>query len=332
MISPSTFCAPLIAIVGPTAVGKSSLGLRLARRFRGEFINADSRQVYRGMDIGTAKPSPEDRANIPHHLLDVAEPSEGFNLARFQALAQQAIQEVHSRGKLSILVGGTGQYLWALLEGWQAPRVPPDPVLRRELQEIARRDGPQVLHQRLCEVDPQASERIHPHNTRRVIRALEVTSALGVPFSQARNKRPSPHPALVLGLNTPSRAELYHRIDARIDAMLASGWLEEVQQLLDRGNSPDLPALSSMGYRELALHIRGEQPLAEAVRRIRAAHRRLARHQYTWFKPSDPRIRWVSADEEGYDQAAAMVAEFMNGIHQSTGRDVVKTRSCYRGG
>ena len=308
--APRPHVAPLLAIVGPTGVGKSALALKLARRHRGEIINVDSRQVYRGMDVGTAKPSLEDRAATPHHLYDVADPDDEFNLAHFLSLARDAIADVHRRRALPVLVGGTGQYAWALLEGWETPAAPPQPDLRAELTAFAEREGHAALHSRLERVDPEAAMRIDPRNVRRVVRSLEVLAATGVPLAQARRKRPPPYDALVLGLDAPSRADLHRRLDARVEQMLADGWVDEVQRILAAGRSPDLPSLSSMGYRELARHVASEITLEEASRQIRAAHHRLARRQYAWFKPADPRIHWLLADGTEAKQAERVLAEW----------------------
>ena len=305
---PAHGVAPLLAIVGPTGAGKSALALTLARRHNGEIVNADSRQVYRGMNVGTAKPSPGDRAGIPHHLYDVADPDDEFSLAHFLRLARDAIADVHRRGALPVLVGGTGQYTWALLEGWETPHAPPRPGLRAELTALAERDGYAALHRRLERVDPEAAARIEPRNVRRVVRALEVHAATGVPLAQARGKRPPPYDALVLGLDAPSRSELHRRLDARVERMLAAGWVEEVRRILAAGYSPDLPSLSGMGYRELARHLAGEITLEEASRQIRTAHHRLVRRQYAWFKPADPRIRWLTADGTEEQQAERVLA------------------------
>lgn len=298
----------LVAIVGPTAVGKSALALHLAQRTGGEIVNADSRQVYRGMDIGTAKPSPAKRALVPHHLFDIMEPDRPFSLALYQELADRAIADIQGRGRLPFLVGGTGQYVWAVLEGWQVPRVAPEPSRRRELEAQPLAD----LYQELQRVDPQAAASIHPHNRRRIIRALEVYYATGQPFSQLRGRAGTSSPATIMGLTT-SREDLYRRIDARVEAMLAAGWLDEVQALLARGYSPELPAFSSTGYRELARHLRGELDLATAVERTRRSCHRLARHQYAWFRLSDPRIHWLDIGEPDLEaRAEALVSAFLS--------------------
>jgi tRNA dimethylallyltransferase len=290
---------PLLVIVGPTATGKSSLAVAVAQRFNGEVVNADSRQVYRGMDIGTAKPTVAERGGVPHHLFDLVAPDGPFSLALYLAAARQAIHEVHQRGRLPVLVGGTGQYVWAVLEGWQAPPVAPDPSLRQCLFQRAAKEGPQALYEELRQKDPAAALRIDPRNVRRVVRAMEVFLTLGAPFSSQGHKAPPPYRTLVLGLTTATRQELHRRIDARVDAMLAHGWLEEVRALLEAGYSPELPSMSSVGYRELVLHLQGSLPLDQAVQRIKAATHRVARRQHAWFRPADPRIRWLQAGPEG---------------------------------
>ena len=306
MTTPQAQPTPLLVIVGPTAVGKSALALHLARRCGGEIINADSRQVYRGMELGAAAPTASAMAAVPHHLYGIASPDEGFSLARFLPLATQAIADVNSRGRLPIVAGGTGQYVNALVQGWQAPRVPPDPALRERMEALIAQEGVEAAAQQLREVDPQSAARIDLRNPRRVVRALEVAAALGPNARGAQT--PPPYRSLVVGITTTTRADLYRRIDERVNAMVAGGWLDEVRALLDAGRSPDLPALSSMGYRELALHLAGELPMEEAVRRIKLAHHRLARQQYTWFKPTDRRIHWLVAGD-GLEQHAEDVVE-----------------------
>ena len=297
---------PLVAIIGSTAVGKSALALRLAERLNGEIVNADSRQVYRHMDVGTAKPSPEERARVTHHLIDILDPDQEFSLAGFLELASRAIEDIHARGRLPLLVGGTGQYVWALLEGWRVPRVPPDASLRQGL--VAQ--PLEMLYQRLQTVDPEAAARIAPTNVRRVVRALEVFHATGVPFSAWTKKSGPAYRYLALGLTAP-RLELYERIDARVDAMLSSGWLDEVRRLLAMGYAADLPSLSSLGYRELAAHLRGELSLDEAAARIKTETHRFARRQYAWFRLRDPRIRWLQAGEAAPAEAEALVRQFL---------------------
>lgn len=309
MTTPPAQPIPLLVIVGPTAAGKSALAVRLAERFRGEIVNADSRQVYRGMEVGTAAPSASERAAVPHHLYGIANPGESFSLARYLPLAVEAIADIAGRGKLPMLVGGTGQYVNALVRGWQAPRVAPDPALRERLEAVIAQEGVEAAARELLDADPDAAARIDLRNPRRVVRALEVVAALG-PGAHG-GQAAAPYQTLLLGLTTPTREELYRRIDARVDAMLAGGWLDEVRALLDAGYAAPLPALSSMGYRELTQHIAGELSLDEAARRIKLAHHRLARQQYTWFKPTDASIHWLVADDGATARAEAEVREWL---------------------
>ena len=293
-------------------MGKSALALRLAQRFGGEIVNADSRQIFRHMDIGTSKPSPEDRAKVPHHLVDILDPDQESSLALFLGMARKAIGDVRVRGRLPIVVGGSGQYIWAVLEGWRVPRIPPDPRLRRELEARAEGDGVEALHRELRDVDPEAASRIHPRNLRRVIRALEIYQETGVPPSEVRRKDPPTDRHLIIGL-TVSRQELYLRIDRRVDNMLKTGLVEEVQGLLRMGYSPKLPSMSSMGYKEIALYLNGELTLAEASERIKYETHRLARRQYAWFRLKDPRIHWLEAGPNAKHEAEGIVAEFLGG-------------------
>ncbi|MBI4282411.1 MAG: tRNA (adenosine(37)-N6)-dimethylallyltransferase MiaA [Chloroflexi bacterium] len=301
---------PLIAIVGPTAAGKSGLALELAQRFDGEIVNGDSRQVYRHMDIGTAKPSPQERAIVPHHLVDIADPDEPYSLALYLAQARQAIQDIQGRGRLPILVGGTGQYVWGLLEGFHAPQVPPNPSLRARLEAEAKEEGHDALWRRLQAVDSAAASRIDPRNVRRVVRALEVYHETGIPFSQAQGREEPPYRSLVIGL-TLERPRLYERIDRRVEAMVAGGWPQEVARLLEKGYSSELPSMSSLGYRDMAAYVRGKLLLEEAVARIKTATHRFARHQYAWFRLKDSRIHWLDADVEG---VASLAKEMVDGF------------------
>ncbi len=292
---------PLIALVGPTAVGKTDLSLRLAERFNGEIVSADSRLIYKGLDIGTAKPTPEERARVLHHLIDVTTPDRPLSLAEYMRMAYAAIDDILSRGKVPFLVGGTGQYVWAVLEGWRVPEVPPDEALRARLEEEAREKGAHTLYRRLVELDPQAAEFIEPHNVRRIIRALEVIHHTGKPFSAQRGKSPPPYDVLIIGLTRP-REELYRRIDRRIEKMLAAGLVEEVRRLLGAGYDPNLPALTGIGYRQIVEYLQGKCSLEEAVRAIRKTTRRYVRHQYNWFRLEDSRIEWFDLCERGTEE------------------------------
>ncbi len=296
----------LVAVVGPTATGKTDLALRLGLAFDGEIVGADSRQVYRGTEVGTAKPTPEQRARVPHWLVDVADPDDEFGLARYLDLAHAALDDIWSRGRRAFLVGGTGQYVWALLEGWQVPRVEPDWALRRELEERARREGADVLHAEVADLDPDAARRLDPRNVRRLVRALEVMRRTGRPLSGSQTRRPPDFPWLALGLDLPSE-ELYRRIDARVDAMMEAGFVEEVRGLLAQGYRPDLPAMSGIGYGQLCRHLAGQLSLEEAVARTKNDTHRLVRHQRNWFRRDDHRIHWLAAADDSYDEAAHLL-------------------------
>ncbi len=296
----------IITIVGPTATGKSALAIQLALALGGEIVSADSRQVYRYMDIGTAKPSLEDRAAIPHHLIDIIYPDENFTLATYQELAFQAIADIQHRGKLALLVGGSGLYVRAVTGGLSIPKVAPDPELRRRLEKRAEQEGYQVLYSELQKLDPQAVEKIDPRNVRRVIRALEVCITAGVPFSQL--KRSSPEvPALTIGLTTTVREDLYKRIDSRVDDMIERGLVDEVKWLIDRGYSPDLPAMSGLGYKQIVSYLKGETSLEETVQRIKFETHRFARHQYAWFRPKDEHIHWFDIREEPLESIRSLI-------------------------
>jgi tRNA dimethylallyltransferase len=301
---------PLVVIVGPTAAGKTELSIALAERIGGEIVSADSRLFYRGMDIGTAKPSLEERRRAPHHLIDIAEPDETWNLAQFQRAAADAIRAIHQRRRTPLLVGGTGQYVRAVTEGWQPPPQAPDMRLRAAVEAWGRRLGPAELHRRLASLDPQAAARIEPGNLRRSVRALEVIFLTGRRFSEQSLRRAAPYRGLMIGLNRP-RPELYARIDARIEAMLAAGWLDEVRRLLARGYTMDLPSLSAIGYHELSLHLAGVLSYPAAVAEIKRCSRVFVRRQANWFKINDPSIHWFMAGPETLQAVEALVASFL---------------------
>ena len=297
--------------MGPTGVGKTALAVALAERFRGEVISADSRQVYRQMDIGTGKPSAEEQRLAPHHLLDLLDPSESFDLATFLALSHAAIDEVKSRGGLPLVTGGTGQYIWALYEGWQVPPAAPNTEFRRSKQSEADRIGPQALHQELAAADPVRAAQIDPRNVRRVIRALEILHFTQRIPSEFGGRSEEPSDAPVLGLNL-DREELYWRIDQRVDQMMSAGFLAEVERLAARGLTFDKGALASPGYRELGQYLSGGLTLDEAVSRTKSQTHGLARGQYGWFKPNDPRITWLdAAAPDLVEQASVLVEAFL---------------------
>jgi tRNA dimethylallyltransferase len=286
----------MIAIVGPTAVGKSELALHLAQYFPIEIISADSRQVYRYMDIGTNKPSPAERALVPHHVIDVVEPDEDFSLAMYHQLASEALKAIQQKGKLPLLVGGSGLYVWSLVEGWKIPQVPPDQKLRRQLEARAEQEGSHRLYQELQDFDPMAAAKINPSNTRRIVRALEIYHKAGQRPSQLQRKEAPGFPSLLIGL-TRERSELYRRIDWRVDKMIQMGFVEEVEQLLKKGYSSSLPSMSGIGYKQIGQFLRGEMTLPQAIDKIKYETHRLARHQYAWFRLSDNRIHWFDTSE-----------------------------------
>lgn len=298
---------PLILLVGPTAVGKTEVAVGVAELLDGEIVSADSRLFYRGMDIGTAKPGPLERASVPHHLIDIVNPDETLSLAVFQSMARAAIEEIRRRGKLPLLVGGTGQYVRAVTDGWQPPEVHPNPRLRNELSVMAQERGGAWLHERLQGLDPEAAGGIDPRNVRRTIRALEVILTTGRTFSGQRGRSDTPDHLVRAGLRRPREA-LYARIDERIEAMFAMGLLEEVRGLLEKGYSPDLPAMSAIGYRECVHVISGAWTVEQAKAAMRRATRTYVRRQSGWFKESDPNIRWFQADDPGVVSAVAAYA------------------------
>jgi tRNA dimethylallyltransferase len=311
MPSPSPNGEPLprvIFLIGPTAAGKSELAIALARRLNGEIVSADSRTLYRGMDIGTGKPSPAERSLIPHHLIDVTDPDKPWSLADFTAAALECFRDIAARGKLPFCVGGTGQYVRALLEGWEIPPAATASTLRTRLEERVETEGPSLMDEELKQRDPDAAARIDPRNIRRLVRALEVLYLTGRPFSSQRRRGKIYFRPLILGLTLP-RAEVYARADARIDRMLEAGWVDEVRRLLEKGFSPDLPPFSALGYGPIVRHLRGELTLEECIVEIRRATRRLVRHQANWFRPDDPAIHWIVAGENAVDEAEKIIRE-----------------------
>jgi len=306
------FLPDLIAIVGPTATGKTDVGILLAERLNGEIISADCMAVYRGMDIGTAKPTPEQRQRIRFHLIDICHPDEPFSVARFQQLALEAIRQIRERGALPLVVGGTGLYVRALLDGFQIPPAAADETLRRHLWQEVKRGGSHALHVRLQQVDPSAAARIHPHDAVRIIRALEVYHVTGRPISDWQRQEPPPELGKVrrFGLTMP-REQLYRRIDERVERMIAQGWLEEVRRLLEAGYAPDLPAMRSLGYGELVQVIQGKITLSDAVAQIQRETRRFAKRQLTWFR-ADHQIEWIDASHGAEETARRILKQLQS--------------------
>jgi tRNA dimethylallyltransferase len=301
----------VLAIVGPTAVGKTQLSLRLAQNFDVEIVSADSRQIYRYMDIGTAKPTPEELAQVPHHLIDIINPDEDFSLAEYQKLTYTAIDIIHKRNKIPVLVGGSGMYIWAVLEGWGIPKVPPNKSFRRNLEEkAALESGREELYQELSRVDPEATERIDPRNVRRVIRALEVYQGTGSRFSQLQKKNPPDYDTFIIGLTT-ERGDLYRRIDQRVNQMLEDGLVAEVEKLLNKGYKFDLPSMSAHGYKEIGMFLNGGLTRESAVQQMKFETHRFARYQYSWFRLKDARINWLDIQRAADDEVMESLVAFM---------------------
>lgn len=276
---------PLVVIAGPTACGKTGVSIALAKQKNGEIISGDSMQVYRGMNIGTAKATPEEMAGIPHHMIDVADPDEAFSVARFQTEAKAALREIAGRGKLPILVGGTGFYINALIKDNDFTETETDTSLRKALYAEAAENGPLALHARLRAIDPDAAAAIHPNNVKRVARAIEYHALTGERISvhNAREAaKESPYDVAFIIL-TMERSVLYRRIETRVDQMLAQGLAEEVRGLLAAGYGPDLVSMRGLGYKELVPYVQGECTLEEAATELKKATRRFAKRQLTWF-------------------------------------------------
>jgi tRNA dimethylallyltransferase len=304
----------LVAAIGPTAVGKSQLALRLAQDFDGEIVNADSRQVYRYMDIGTAKPSHAELSLVPHHLIGIINPDESFSLAIYQKLAHEAIENIQQRHKLPLLVGGSGLYVWSVIEGWQIPPVAPDTEFRHSLEIRAKKEGGYALYQELQKVDPVAATKIMPSNLRRIIRALEIYQVKGQPVSQLWQKQPPSYPILIIGL-TMQRDNLYRRIDSRVDEMIKQGLIDEVKDLIAKGRSPDLPSMSGIGYKQIGMFIQGKLDLPTATQQIKNETHRFARHQYAWFHLNDARIHWLNEHDDIQKEATSLVAAFLANLN-----------------
>ncbi|NLJ69363.1 MAG: tRNA (adenosine(37)-N6)-dimethylallyltransferase MiaA [Firmicutes bacterium] len=300
---------PILVIVGPTAVGKTELAVQVAKEVDGEIISADSMQVYRGLDIGTAKPTESERQGVPHHLLDIVDPGEEFSVADYQAMVEEVLADLAKRNKTPILTGGTGLYIQAVLQGYVFSPEGKDPVLRAELEQKAESEGNKVLHRQLSEVDPETAMRLHPNDRRRIIRALEVFYSTGRPLSEhlkMQQERGPRHRSVKFGL-IRSRARLYERINARVDLMMEAGLLEEVKSLLQQGLDDDSTAIQALGYKELAGFLRGQYDLDEAIRLLKRDTRRYAKRQLTWFR-RDQEIVWLDLDRLSTRDAVHKIA------------------------
>ncbi len=284
----------ILGVVGPTASGKTDFAIDLCLERGGEVVSCDSMQIYRGMDIGTAKPTAAEMRGVPHHMIDVADPCEDFSAARFSAMARGCIDDILSRGRLPVLCGGTGLYFDSVVSGISYAENKIDPKLRRSLMSLAEENGAEYLHDMLRQVDPVSAEAIHPNNVRRVVRALEIYRQTGKPKSEVdKEQRGEPlYDAEIYGLLW-SREELYERINKRVDVMIERGLIDEVRNLLDLGVGTDSTAMQAIGYKEAAEYLRGECSLSEAVDKIKRESRRYAKRQMTWFK-RNPDIIWTN--------------------------------------
>ena len=300
----------LIIILGPTAIGKTGLAIEIAEALNGEVVGADSRQIYRYMDIGTAKPTSVERAKIDHHLVDFLAPDDDFTLAQFQEMAYAAIDDVIERGKLPLLVGGTGQYLTAVEEGWSIPRVPPNQDIRDALNAEVEEIGVEAFHAKLAAVDAESAEKIHPNNVRRVVRALEVYMETGTPISVLQQKKPPPYRIMSIGLKM-EREVLYERADLRVDKMVDAGFVEEVRRLLDMGYNRELPSMSALGYREMVQHLVDDLPLEEAIQLTKFSTHDFIRRQEVWFRGHDNGILWHNIVDMNREKLIDEIAHWM---------------------
>jgi tRNA dimethylallyltransferase len=294
--------------VGPTGVGKSRLAVNLAVKFNGEIINADSRQVYRYMDIGTAKPSSAEIARTPHHLFSIIDPDQDFGLAQYNELTLSSITNIHSRNKIPFLVGGSGQYIWSILEGWKIPAVAPDFEYRKSLEKLAAEKGADYLYSQLISVDPVAAQKIDKRNIRRVIRALEVSNQTMIPFSQLKEKISPNYDILILGLSC-ERSKLYQIVDSRVDKMLEQGLYNEVLMLNQMGYDSNLASLNSIGYKQIGMMQKGELKQPDLAGKIKVDTHRFIRHQYAWFRLTDERIVWFDIESDIQSALESLISD-----------------------
>ncbi|UMZ73525.1 tRNA (adenosine(37)-N6)-dimethylallyltransferase MiaA [Natranaerofaba carboxydovora] len=284
---------PIIVIVGPTAVGKTELAISLAKKIDGEIISADSMQIYKGMDIGTAKPSKREQNNITHHMIDMTEPDQDYSVAKFKKVAQDIINDIVVRGKFPIIVGGTGLYVNALIYDYSFEELPRDSDCREKLRKKIEIEGLHKLHEELTDADPKAAERIHPNDEKRIIRALEVIYTTGNPISEyQKTQKESPYNTLMIGL-TKSRDELYDRIEKRVDKMLEKGLVDEVKDLLARGYNKNMTSMQALGYKEIVEYLQGEVTFEETIKLVKKRTKRFAKRQLTWFN-RDQNITWYN--------------------------------------
>jgi len=298
-----TMKKPLIIITGPTAVGKTELSIRLAKEINGEIISADSMQVYRGMDVGTAKITPDEMGGIRHYLIDILDPKEEFNVVKFKTYAKEAMDEIYSKGKIPIVVGGTGFYIQALLYDVDFEDSKEDPEYRKQLEDLAKTHGNDYLHDRLKEVDPESADAIHPNNVKKVIRALEYFKETGQKISdhnKEQRQKESPYNFCYFVLND-DRKNLYERINKRVDIMVEEGLVDEVRGLLDEGCTKDMISMQGLGYKEIIAYLEGEVSLEEAIYTLKRDTRHFAKRQITWFKRENDVI-WIDKNKLQYNE------------------------------
>ncbi len=311
---------PLLVIVGPTATGKTAVAVEVAKRLNGEIVSADSMLIYRFMDIGTAKPAARERQGIPHHMIDIIDPDEPYSVALYQKQAEEHIREIAGRGRLPMLVGGTGLYVRSVIDRYNFPRPGFDAELRRKLQEEAAASGREAVYRRLVEVDPETARKIHPHNLKRVIRALEVYYLTGVPVSRRQEQKTGPQYSLAMFGLIMDRSLLYRRIEERVDKMLAAGLVEEVRRLLNSGYGPELVSMQGLGYKEVAQYLTGQTTLEEAIYLLKRNTRRFARRQLTWFG-RDPRLKWIDVTQlSDPKDVAAEIVRLAAGVFEDTSK------------
>jgi tRNA dimethylallyltransferase len=303
---------PVVAVVGPTASGKTVLAVQIATWYQGEVVSADSMQIYRGMDIATAKPTAAEMRGISHHLIDVLDPGQSFSVAEYLPLAHAAIADIHARGKLPILTGGTGLYVDSLLHDVALSEIEGSPEIRRELEEYAERNGAAALHSILRECDPELAETLHENNRGRIIRAIEVFRVTGIPMSEHQRRsrlEPTRYRSIRLGINYRDRNRLYARIDRRVDQMAEAGLLQEAEEFLRRTDIPT--AAQAIGYKELAGYFRGEKTLEAALDGLKQSTRRYAKRQLTWFR-RDEETHWLYPDEQSAEEIEKNIRFFLD--------------------
>lgn len=312
---------PLVVLTGPTAVGKTKLSITLAKALGGEIISADSMQVYKHMDIGSAKITEKEMDGVPHHLIDVLSPFEEFHIVRFQELAKKAMEDIYSRGRIPVFVGGTGFYIQAVIKDIDFTEGEEDKEYREELSRLAAEKGNEFLHEMLRNIDPKSAEEIHANNVKRVIRALEFYKENGFPISQhneEQKQNETPYNLAYFVLNAP-RELLYERIDRRVDEMMENGLMEEVQKLKDMGCRREMTSMQGLGYKEILSFLEGEVPLEEAVRILKRDTRHFAKRQLTWFRRESDVI-WVDKDKFSFDEEK--ILEYMLSVCKE--REIIK--------